>query len=175
MAGVRAWLSLVRWTLAAIGLLLLIRGGVSIFGQPDQETIYDAAVPLVTCVTEGCFARCALEVGNTGSREQPEIRVRLRAAALAGTVLPIRVRDFGKLDRAFQVDDADGVRTVRFGPVTRDQRVEVAFMLRRADRAALPDWPALLVEVAAAEGTARAGSAPWVSLARVWYGFFRLW
>jgi hypothetical protein len=101
--------------------------------------------------------------------------VRLRAQALEGTVLPLRVRDFGKIDRAFQVDDADGVRTVRFGPVARDQRVEVAFMLRRADRAALPDWSAVLVEVAAAEGPVRRGSAPWVSLARVWYGFFRLW
>jgi hypothetical protein len=171
----RAWLRLARWTLAAIGFLLLVRGGVSIFGQPDRETIYAAAAPLVTCVTEGCFARYGLEVGNTGSREQPEIRVRLRAAALEGTALPLRVRDFGKLDRAFQVDDADGVRTVRFGPVARDQRVEVAFMLRRANRAALPDWPAILIEVTAAEGPVRAGSAPWVSLARVWYGFFRLW
>jgi hypothetical protein len=163
----------VRWTLAAVGALLLGGGSGSIFWTPADEVLYAAAGPRGTCGTDGCLGVYTLEVGNTGGDVQPEVRVRLRQAVLDAAVLPPKVRDYGKFDRPVGVTRDGETVTYALGRLEPEVRVELSFVLRRDTREALPGWDDLLVAVEPARGRALPGSAPFVLLLRIWYAIAR--
>ena len=159
----------IRWTLAAVGLVILVGGGASIFWRPAHEVVYELSRSPITCGRFGCVALYRLEVGNTGREVQPEVLVRLQAKLLDTATLRPQARDFGKVDRAVQVSDADGVRTYALGPMRPEQRVELSFVLHRPDPQAFPGWDEILVAVEGAHGAVHAGSPAWTILLRIWY------
>lgn len=158
-----------RWTLAGLGVLLLLSGGASVFWQPAEEVLFDLQGPLAACTGSGCFMVYTLEVGNTGTEAQADVRVRLRARVLDEAVLPAAVRDFGKIERAVEVTEGDGVRSFALGRVEPGRRVEVSFTLQRAHAGSAPTWDEIFVGVEPAAGQAVRGDPASVSLARIWY------
>jgi hypothetical protein len=163
----------IKYVLVAAGVLALLGGGASIFQLPDREVLYAGEPPLRACTSHGCLALYSLEVGNTGTREQPEVLVRLRRAPLDHALLPVRVRAFGKVERPSTAsDDADGVRSYSLPHVRPGERVEISFTLPIAAGTAPPAWDQLLVEVRASEGEARYGDPATTSLGRVLYRIF---
>jgi hypothetical protein len=162
----------IRWTLGIAGGLLLLGGAGSIFWQPADEVLYAVSRSPVACHSAGCVAVYRLEVGNTGREAQPDVRVGFRAAWLGGP-LPVRVRDFGKVDRQHTTSEAAGVRTYALGPMAPLDRVELTIIVTRAGREDFPDWEAILAGVDPARGSAHPGNPGWIALLRIWYMFAR--
>ncbi|MGH7267041.1 MAG: hypothetical protein ACREMB_19645 [Candidatus Rokuibacteriota bacterium] len=166
--------SKVRWTLAAMGVLMLVGGSGSIFWTPADEILYAAAGPRGACGSHGCLGLYTLELGNTGGEVQPDVRVRLRQAVLDSAVLPPKARDYGKFDRPVGVTRDGQTVTYALGEIGPEVRVELSFVLRRDTREALPGWDDVLVAVEPARGRALPGSAPFVILLRIWYSIARV-
>jgi hypothetical protein len=163
----------IRHTLLAIGLLVLVGGGASIFRMPEEEVLYSASPPITTCLKSGdCLFIYTLEVGNTGREAQEDVRVRLRRDVVQAAIMPLKVRSFGKVDRRFETSDADGVRTFDLGRLKAQQRVEISFVLRYPDRSQAPSWQQILVGVEAARGEVRPGDPAAVTLGRMLYRIF---
>jgi len=161
-----------RWLFAVVGAVLLWRFGISIARAPEHEILYAAGRPLRTCVPENCVTMLNLEVGNTGTAAQSDVRVRFRAAPLAGLALPMKVRNFGKVDRAVEVEEEDGVLVYRLGRLEPQKRVtfEVTFLGPASEP--LPTWDALLVAVEPAEGEASPGDPAGVLFLRMMHALF---
>lgn len=165
-----------RLSLAAIGLLLLLGSGASIFWQPAHEVLYQLDGPQGACSTlQGCVLLYTLTVGNTGSEPQAQVVVRLRADLAGRAVLHPSVKTFGKIERPVVVSEAGGVRTFALGPLPRDERVELSLVFAAPTRKAAPAWDDLLVAVEAAQGPVRAGHPAWVALFRMWYAILTAW
>jgi hypothetical protein len=153
---------------------MLATAGVSIFGQPAREVLYSAPPPTVVCHARGCTAIYRLEVGNSGAEAQDEVTVRVRAAVVDRALLPVHVRDFGKIDRPFRVRDEGEVRAYLLGRVDPRVRVELSFLLAvpRADLAV--GWDHVLAGVEAPGARVAPGDAAWVLVLRAWYAFLAL-
>ena len=172
LAVVRDWARWCRRALVAAGVLALVTGGVSIFGQPAREVLYQPDPPMTVCGSQGCTFLYRLEVGNSGAEAQDAVVVRLRRDVVEAAVLPVKVRDYGKLERPVLVRDEGDVRAYGLGRLESRARVDLGFVLRgpRAD-AAVP-WTRILVEVEAPGARVKAGSAGWTMLLRAWLAVF---
>jgi hypothetical protein len=166
-----------RWwrrTLVAAGAVLLLGAGVSIFGQPDREVLYQADPPLTVCTPSLCTTVYRLEVGNTGREPVERAVIRLRRAVVARAVLPVKARDYGKFERPVRVAEADGIRAYDVGRLESRVRVELSFVLSEPAPAAAVPWGEILVGVDAPGATVRAGHAGWVMVLRAWLAFLSL-
>jgi hypothetical protein len=110
------WARWCRFTLVAAGLAALVVGGVSIFGQPEREIFYSPDPPLTVCGGHGCTFIYRLEVSNSGAATQGEVIVGLRRDVVAAAILPVRARNYGKLERRVRVWDDGEVRAYALGP-----------------------------------------------------------
>lgn len=168
------WARWCRRALVAAGVLALVMGGVSIFGQPHREILYHPEPPLVVCRNDGCTFLYRLEVGNSGVAAQDEVVVRLRREVVAAAMLPVKVRDYGKIDRPVRVRDEDDVRVYALGRLESQARVDIGFALRGATRDAAVPWGRILVGVEAPGSNVRAGSPGWTMVLRAWLAVFRV-
>jgi hypothetical protein len=171
---VRDWARWCRWTLVAAGVLALVSGGVSLFGQPDREILYSADPPLTVCGAHGCTFVYRLEVGNSGAAPQDEVIVRLRREAIQAAILPVRVRDFGRFERRVRAWDEGEVRAYALGPLEPRVRVEIGFALAGPNADAVAPWSRILVRVEAPGASVSQGSAAWTMLLRAWLAIFRV-
>lgn len=166
-----------RWwhrALVALGLFLMVRAGVSLFGQPTREILYVADPPQVVCAGPRCTALYRLEVANTGSAAQDEVTVRLRRAVVDGAILPVKARDYGKFERPLRTRDEGEVRAYGFGPLETRVRVEVSFALSGPGPDTAVPWDGVLVGVDAPGAPVRVAHAGWVMVLRAWLAFLRL-
>ena len=161
----------VRWVFWLLALWIVLRGGGSILADPRWEVHYAVDPPLRVCGATTCHALYRMDVGNTGRRDQPDVRVRLRRGPIEGAMLPVQALTFGITRRPLAPDDAGDVRTYALGPVARRERVFLTFTLERPRGEAFPPWDQILVGVQPAEGPARTGSPPWIMLLRGWSAF----
>jgi hypothetical protein len=171
---VRDWARWCRWTLTAAGVVALVSGGVSLFGQPDREILYAADPPLTACSPHGCTFIYRLEVGNSGALRQDEVIVRLRREVIESAVLPVRVRDFGKIERRVRTWDEGEVRAYALGPIEPRDRVEVGFALAGPRTDTGVPWPRILAGVEAPGASVNPGSAGWTMVLRAWLAIFRV-
>jgi hypothetical protein len=169
---VRDWARWCRRVLVAAGVVALVMGGVSLFGQPDHEILYQADPPLTVCGSHGCTFIYRLEVGNSGAAAQDDVIVRLRREAIQAAVLPVKIRDFGKLDRRVRVWDEGDVRAYSLGRLEPLVRVELGFTLHGPGADAVLPWPRILSGVEAPGAHVSAGSAGWTMLLRSWLAIF---
>jgi hypothetical protein len=171
---VRDWARWCRRALVAAGVVALATGGVSIFGQPDREILYQTEPPLTVCGAHGCTFIYRLEVGNTGVAPQDEVIVRLRRDAVEAAILPVRARDFGKIERRVRVWDEGRVRAYALGRLESRARVELGFVLQGKTPDVLVPWPEILAGVEAPGSTLSVGNAGWTMLLRAWLAIFRI-
>ena len=170
----RDWARWCRRALVAAGVVALVMGGVSIFGQPEREILYQAEPPLTVCGSDGCTFIYRLEVGNSGAQPQDEVIVRLRRDVVEASILPVRARNYGKIERRVRVWDEGDARAYALGRLESQVRVELGFVLRGATRDAAVPWPGILVGVEAPGSSVSAGSAGWTMLLRAWLAIFRV-
>ncbi len=109
------WARWCRRALVAAGVVALVMGGVSIFGQPEREILYQPEPPLTVCGEHGCTFIYRLEVGNSGAEPQDEVIVRLRRDVVEAAILPVKARNYGKIERR----SASGTRET-FAPTRSD-------------------------------------------------------
>jgi hypothetical protein len=166
------WARWCRRALVAAGAVALLAGGVSLFGQPDHEILYQPEPPLTVCGAHGCTFIYRLEVGNSGAAQQDEVIVRLRRDAIEAPVLPVKVRDFGKLERRVRVWDEGDVRAYSLGRLKPLARVELGFTLRGPRADAVVPWTEILTGVDAPGASVSVGSAGWTMLLRAWLAIF---
>jgi len=162
----------VRWTFVILGVLFLWRGGTSIFRAPTNEVLYAAGQPRRICVPQICTTMMSLEVGNTGTAPQDNVRVRFRAAPLQGLKLPLKVLDFGKVDRRVKMSEAGGERVYELGRLEPQKRVEFQVVFHGPASELAPTWSEILVGVEAAAGDARPGDPALIQFARFLHAFF---
>ncbi|HEY7140707.1 MAG TPA: hypothetical protein VIE44_11445 [Methylomirabilota bacterium] len=170
----RDWARWCRRALAAAGVLALVAGGVSIFGQPDREVLYQPEPPLAVCGEHGCTFLYRLEVGNSGAASQDEVVVRLRRDVVEAAILPVKARDYGKIERPVRVWDEGDLRAYALGRVESRERVELGFVLRGPTRDALVPWTRILAGVEAPGSKVTVGSAGWTMVLRAWLAIFRV-
>ena len=170
----RDWARWCRWALVAAGVVALAMGGVSIFGQPDREILYQPEPPLTVCGAHGCTFLYRLEVGNSGAGPQDEVIVRLQRDVVEAAILPVKARDYGKIERRVRVWDEGSVRAYALGRLESQARVELGFVLRGATPDALVPWTRILAGVEAPGSSVSVGSAGWTMLLRAWLAIFRV-
>jgi hypothetical protein len=168
------WARWCRRALVAVGVVALVMGGVSIFGQPDREILYQPEPPLTVCAAQGCTFIYRLEVGNSGAAPQDEVTVRLHRAVVETALLPVRVRDFGKIDRPVREWDEGDLRVYALGRLESRARVEVGLALRGERPDTVVPWARILARVEAPGSTVRLGSPGWTMVLRAWLAIFRL-
>jgi hypothetical protein len=171
----RAVLRKIRWVVVALGIIALWRGGASIFDMPENEVVYETRPPFGPCLSDRCIGTYVLEVGNTGKVIQPKLRVRLRSEPLRATVLPLKARAYGKVDRPFAISDNEGVRTIELSNVKPGERVEVSFTLAAAERGSLAAWDDVLVGVEGSAGEVVPGSAAVITFGRWMHRLLGIW
>ena len=162
----------VRWTFLLFGGLLLWRAGISIFSAPRHEVLYAAESPMRVCVPQVCTTMMRLEVGNTGTVDQENVRVRFRAEPLRKLTLPLTVRNFGKVDRPVAISESDGQRIYDLGRLEPRKRVEFNAVFHGQASEQSPAWQDILVGVEAASGETRPGDPSVVQSARLLHAVF---
>jgi hypothetical protein len=168
---VNRWLRIAVFVMSALGLF----GLLAVARMPGHEVAYDARAPLLVCPSQTrCYASYRLEVGNTGSEPQPQVRVRLDAARLDEAVLKPQVLVFGIRRLPLRAHDGDdGIRTIAFGPLAARDRATVEFMLATAGPDDVPDWATLRLGVEPARGAAHAGSPAALTFGRLLFAMTR--
>jgi hypothetical protein len=161
-----------RWAFGLIGALLLWRAGISIFRTPAHEVLFSAAAPMRTCLASVCTNLLVMQVGNTGSEPQENVRVRFRAVPLQASPLPMTVRNFGIVDRPVKMTEAAGERVYDLGRLEPQKRVEFKLLFVGKPGESLPSWDDLLVGVEPASGEARLGDPAVVRFARMMQALF---
>jgi hypothetical protein len=162
----------VRWGLTIFATLFLWRAGISILRSPEHEVLYSAGSAFRTCVPSICTTMLTLQVGNTGTAAQENVRVRLQAEPLRDLMLPLKVRNFGKVDRPVKLQEIDGQRVYDLGLLEPQKRVEFQITFHGPPTAKAPAWPEILVAVEPASGEARPGAPDVVLFARMMHAFF---
>lgn len=190
-----------KFILMAIGLVLMLVTGVSIFERPTYEIIYKPELAVLCpsaqgmeawareasridpalaerCAAQGkcagCVAKYQLELLNTGLRPQPQTVVRLK--------LPDKVDyehfsqlpvflDFGNAPRNVQVRQREGVVSYALGPLRPTDNVVLKFS-RYVKPNQAAAWPEVLQEVAVARGEAVAGEPKLTLLSRILFSVF---
>ena len=170
----RDWARWCRRALVAAGVVALVTGGVSIFGQPEREILYQPEPPLAVCGENGCTFIYRLEVGNSGAESQDEVIVRLRRDVVEAAILPVKARNYGKIERRIRVWDEGEVRAYALGRLESQVRVELGFALRGATRDAMLPWTRILAGVEAPGSRVSVGSTGWTMLLRAWLAIFRV-
>jgi hypothetical protein len=166
-----------RWSRRALlvaGAITLIGGGVSLFGQPAREILYHMDPPRTICAAHGCTSVYRLEVGNSGHEPQDQVFVRLRRDVVDRALLPVWVRDFGKIDRRVEVRDEGEVRRYALGRVEPRVRVEVTVILQAPSEAAREPWERVLAGVEAPGARLATGHAAWTMVLRAWFAILSL-
>jgi len=171
---VRDWARWCRRALVAAGVVALVMGGVSIFGQPDREILYQPEPPRTVCGAHGCTVIYRLEVGNSGAAPQDEVIVRLRRDVVEAAILPVKARDYGKIERRVRAWDEGSVRAYALGRLESQARVELGFVLHGKTPDAVVPWTEILAGVEAPGSTVSVGSAGWTMLLRAWLAIFRV-
>jgi hypothetical protein len=169
---VRDWARWCRWALVAAGVVSLAMGGVSIFGQPNREILYQPEPPLTFCGAHGCIFTYRLEVGNSGAAAQDEVIVRLRRDVVEAAILPVTARNYGLIERRVRVWDEGDVRAYALGRLESQVRVVLGFTLRGPRSDAVVPWTRILAGVEAPGARVSAGSAGWTMLLRAWLAIF---
>ena len=165
-------LRVVRWGFAIVGALMLARAGITIFHTPRHEVLFSTQSPLRACVPKGCTTLMLLEVGNAGSKDQDNVRVRLRAEPLRNLQLPLKVRNFGTVDRPVKMTEADGQRVYDLGRLEPQKRVELRIVFVGKPDETAPAWDEILVGVEASQGEAHRGDPSLVQFARYMQAIF---
>jgi hypothetical protein len=142
------WARWCRWALVAVGVVSLALGGVSIFGQPEHEILYEPNRPLTTCGPHGCTFIYRLEV--------------------------LKVQAFGVVDRRVRIWDEGHIRAYALGRLESRMRVELGFVLGGKTRDDAVSWTKILAGVEAPGSTASVGSAGWTMVLRAWLAIFRV-
>jgi hypothetical protein len=168
------WARWCRRALVAAGVVGLVVGGVSIFGQPDREILYQPEPPLTVCGVHGCTFIYRMEVGNSGAASQDEVTVRLQRAVVETALLPVRVRNYGKIERPVRVWDEGDIRVYALGGLESQARVEVGFALRGETADTALPWTRILARVEAPGSTVSEGSPGWTMVLRAWLAIFRV-
>jgi len=168
------WARWCRRALIVVGIVALVAGGVSIFGQPAREILYETEPPLAVCGRDGCTFVYRLEVGNSGAEAQDDVIVRLRREVVDAAILPVKVRNYGKIERPVRIRDEGDLRVYALGRIASQERVEIGFVLRSPTREGLVPWSRILVGVEAPGSSASRGSAGWTMLLRAWLAIFRV-
>jgi hypothetical protein len=158
----------------AVGAVALVMGGVSIFGQPEREVLYQPEPPLTVCGAHGCTFIYRLEVGNSGAAAQDEVIVRLRRDVVDAAILPVKVRNFGKIERRVRAWDEGDLRVYALGRLESQARVELGFTLRGATADTVVPWSRILAHVEAPGSSVSVGSPGWTMVLRAWLAIFRV-
>jgi hypothetical protein len=169
---VRDWARWCRRALVAAGIGLLAMGGVSIFGQPNREILYQPEPPLTVCGSYGCIFTYRLEVGNSGALAQDEVIVRLRRDVVESAILPVTARNYGLIARHARIWDEGDVRAYALGRLEPQVRVQIGFTLRGPMSDSVVPWNRILAGVEAPGASVRIGSAGWTMLLRAWLAIF---
>ena len=157
-----------------VGVVALVGGGISIFGQPAREILYQTEPPLAACGRGGCTFVYRLEVGNSGAETQDDVAVRLRRDVVDAAILPVKARNYGKIERPIRIWDEGDVRVYALGRLATQERVEIGFVLRSPTRDGLVPWSRILAGVEAPGSRVSRGSAGWTMLLRAWLAIFRV-
>lgn len=165
-------LRMTRWLFAIVAAVLLWRFGISIARAPEHEVLYSVGKPFRTCVPQTCTTMLDLEVGNTGTAVQPDVRVRFHSAPLGGLAWPMKVRAFGKVDRRVEIEEADGITVYHLGPLEPQKRItfQAVFVGRPADR--VQTWDGIFAGVEPAAGEASPGDPGGVLFLRMMHALF---
>lgn len=190
-----------KFILMAIGLVLMLVTGVSIFDRPTYEIIYKPEMALLCpsaqgmeewareasridpalaerCAAEGkcggCVAKYRLELLNTGLRPQPQTVVRLKLADKVDYEHFSQLPmflDFDRAPRSVQVRQREGVLSYALGPLRPTDSVVLRFS-RYVQPGQAAAWPEVLKEVAVARGEAVPGEPKLTLLSRILFSVF---
>jgi hypothetical protein len=100
--------------------------------------------------------------------------VRLRREIVEGAILPVKARNYGKIDRSVRVWDEGSVRAYALGRLESQARVELGFVLHGKTPDAVVSWTEILAGVEAPGAAVSVGSAGWTMLLRAWLAIFRV-
>jgi hypothetical protein len=156
----------------AAGLLILLVGGISIFFTPSYEVMYNHRLLPTVATKEGSLYVHILEIGNTGGNLQEKVDILLSSNALSFKILPLTVRNFGKVDRKVEITEDNITTRIALGALKPEKRVEISVCLFYEDPDEAHDWDEIFKGIEIAKGKAVKGDPGWTTVGRILYGIF---
>jgi hypothetical protein len=160
-------LRLLFWIAVLAAVVYVLGDDVPIPGIADQELVYTTTPPVTSCSASGCVAVYTLEIANVGRSAQPSVRVRLRADAVASSIVPPTLRRRSEVVAVSATEDRAGIDAYPLGALEPEERVALVFATRAASREAVPSWDRVLVGVDPGDGSARPGDVGAITVGRV--------
>lgn len=154
------------------GVLIILLGGVSIFFTPSHEVMYNHHLLPIIKSKEGTLYIHILEVGNTGGNLQDKVDILLSSDALSFQIMPLQVRNFGKVDRKVEITEDDVTTRVALGPLEPEKRVEISICLSYQDPDEVHEWDEIFKGIEITQGKTVKGDPRWTAVFRILYGLF---
>lgn len=155
------------------GLVVLLASGVSVFFTPTYETMYNHRLLVPVAGKSGrvmCFH--ILEIGNTGRRLQHNVDVLFSSDALSRALMPLKARNYGKVDRPVAVSDDGATTTVCLGGLEPGRRVELQLVLQLDGSCRDLAWEDICTGIRPDRGDAVEGDPEFTLLGRALYDIF---
>jgi len=156
----------------AAGILILFAWGISIFFTPSYEVMYNHHLLPVVNSGEGKLHFHILEVGNTGGNLQDKVDILLSSDALSFQILPMQIKNFGKVDRKVEIMEDDVTTRIALGALAPEKRVEISIGLFYKNPDKIHEWDEILKGIEIAQGKTVEGDPGWTTVGRILYGVF---
>jgi hypothetical protein len=156
----------------AVGIVILIFWGVSIFSTPSFEIMYNHRLLPVMNTKKGALYAHILEIGNTGRNLQENVDILFSNDALAYQVMRTQVKNFGKVDRKVRIFKNDTTTRIALGPLEPGKRVEISLTLFYKHPDNRHEWTEILQGIEIARGKLVEGDPSWTTLGRMLYKIF---
>ncbi len=147
----------IRIALLAICIIAFIVGGVSLNGSESHEVHYATETPSKFCTKGLCLYQYRLKLGNTGRYPQNNIDISLARSWIDQAVIPLAVRNSGKVPRKYEKETLRNDYLISIGLLEPGKTVEISFALQLAPDQAAPSWDDILLQVSPAQGSAKIG------------------
>jgi hypothetical protein len=154
------------------GILILLVWGVSIFFTPSYEVMFNHQLLPAVPSGQGKLYVHILEVGNTGGNLQENVNILFSSNALSFQIMPLKIKNFGKVDRKVEITEDDVVTRIALGALAPEKRVEISIYLFYKDPDEIHEWDEIFKGIEIAQGKTVEGDPSWTTLGRILYGIF---
>ena len=173
---VREWLSewgLVRWTAVILAAFVLTLTGISLFHEPSCEVIYfPMRMPLKANKNGEQLVLYSVEIGNTGSETQGDVRFRFSREAMDHLFLNPSAKNYGVTPRPIKISKDRTSMAIDLGRHESEKRVTLTFILLYPKEQEPHAWEAMFLGAEPAKGKARQGNPGMTMVGRAWFSLF---
>ncbi|MDD4872856.1 MAG: hypothetical protein PHR77_20070, partial [Kiritimatiellae bacterium] len=161
---------------AILAMLVLAFTGVSVFHTPSGEVMYSKTRMAYKEDEKGAkMVTYSIEVGNTGTKVQENVRLRFVRQAMDRAILKPSASNFGVTPRPIAVSNDQSSTTIDLGKLEPEKRVRIYFILLYPKGQEPHTWEDMFLGVEPEKGHAKYGDPGMTMVGRAWFSLFGRW